>query len=568
MSSISSRLKTTIRQRFFSSVSGDLTGGLVAAIVALPLALAFGEVSGLGAAAGLYGAIACGIFASMFGATPVQVSGPTGPMTVVAAGVVATAIANNHNPSIVFSAVILAGIFQILLGIFRGGQYIHYIPYPVISGFLSGIGVIIISLQLLPLLGLKGASKPIEALQALPEAIQHVNMDALLLGVLSLIVIYTLPRLTKAIPATLVALIIGSITAYLLGMDVPRIEGIPSGLPDLHLPWIQAAELGIVLKAALVLALLGSIDSLLTSVMLDRLLGIRHNSNQELVGQGIGNTMAGLIGGLPGASATMRTMVNLRSGGRGYLGGIIHGIVLILIMAFFGPLVEQIPMACLAGVLISVGFAIMDYRGLTSIMRSPKSDTAVMLTVLLLTVFADLITAVGVGMALASILFMKKLSDVQFSQHGGLKLWIDKWYQGSTDVVSPEVMQKTYVYQFNGPLFFGEVKNFNNVLPEMYTYPYVILHFASVSMTDQTGAYALEDSIRGISEHGGKVYLVNIPHSVRQTLERFGVFEHLQLEQENILTFSEALADIAKTEAERQAAIEPIVVENYSEQPT
>lgn len=538
-----------IQRRYLSNIPGDLTGGIVAAIVALPLALAFGEVSGIGAAAGVYGAIACGIFAALFGGTPGQVSGPTGPMTVVAAGMIATAADLGHNPSILFTAIIIAGFFQVLLGIFRGGQIIHYIPYPVISGFMTGIGVIIISLQLLPLLGSPSVSKPFEALLALPKAVAHMNPQALIIGVTTLAVIYLLPRFIKLLPSPLVALVAGTGLAYALGFDIPRIEGIPTGLPQLHIPTLRISEVPLVMHTAVVLALLGSIDALLASVMVDRVLNIRHNTTLELIGQGIGNAVSGLIGGLPGAGANMRTLINIKSGGRTHLSGIIHGLILLAIMLGLSKVVEQIPLACLAGILIFVGISIMDYRSLRSLRQAPKSDIVVMLTVLFLTVFADLIIAVGIGMALASFLFMKKLSDTQFSKHGGLKRWIDKWYGGRDDLVPPSALEKTYVYQFNGPLFFGEVKNFNEALPRMYGYSYVILHLATVPLVDQSGVYALEDAIQKLSEQGCIVYLVNLTHEVRETLEHFGVFNHILLNRENVKTFDEAIADIAATEA-------------------
>ncbi|HEY9746915.1 MAG TPA: SulP family inorganic anion transporter [Oculatellaceae cyanobacterium] len=547
-----------IRRRYLSNIPGDLTGGIVAAVVALPLALAFGEVSGMGAAAGVYGAIACGIFAAMFGGTPGQISGPTGPMTVVSAGMIATAADMGHNPNILFTAIIIAGFFQVILGVLRGGQIIHYIPYPVISGFMTGIGVIIISLQVLPLLGHPGVSKPFAALVALPKAITSANPQTLLIGLATLAVIYLLPRFVKFVPSPLVALVVGTGLAYLLGLDIPRIEGVPTGLPELHIPTLRLSELPLVMHTAVVLALLGSIDALLASVMVDRVLNIRHNTTLELIGQGIGNAVSGLIGGLPGAGANMRTLINIKSGGRTYLSGIIHGLILLSIVLGLSRLVEQIPLACLAGILIFIGISIMDYRSLRSLWQAPKSDIAVMLTVLFLTVFADLIIAVGIGMALASFLFMKKLSDTQFSKHGGLKRWIDKWYGGREDIVPPSALEKTYVYQFNGPLFFGEVKNFNDVLPKMYGYRYVILHLATVPLVDQSGVYALEDAIQKLTEKGSIVYLVNLTHEVRETLNQFGVFNHIPMNRENIQTFDEALEDIALAEGKKTLSDEQV----------
>ncbi|MFB0978207.1 MAG: SulP family inorganic anion transporter, partial [Myxococcota bacterium] len=304
-----------IRRRFAGNFQGDLFGGVTAGIVALPLALGFGVASGLenGAAAGLYGAIAVGFFAALFGGTPSQISGPTGPMTVVVAGIVGSL---TGDIAWVFAMVALSGVIQVVLGILRLGHYIHYVPYPVISGFMSGIGAIVIVLQLAQLVGHSPASGTVAALQSIPNDFQNINPSALVLGLCTIAIIYASPRFTKIVPGTLIALVIVTAGSVMLGVDVPRIGEIPRGLPTPSIPDWDFAKFQLILVPAAMLALVGSIDSLLTSLVADSVTKTHHDSERELTGQGIGNIVAGLFGGLPGAGATMRTVVNVRSGGR------------------------------------------------------------------------------------------------------------------------------------------------------------------------------------------------------------------------------------------------------------
>ena len=398
---------------------GDLYGGITAGIVALPLALAFGVQSGLGAIAGLYGAIVLGIIASLFGGTPTQISGPTGPMTVVSASVGMMAIQHagslEKGIGMIIIIFFLAGLFQILFGVLRLGKYIRYIPYPVLSGFMSGIGVIIIILQLFPMVGLTSPSSIIKTVGEIPEAITSVSPLALFFGLGTIAIIYLFPLLTKKIPGTLIAVILMSALAYLLKSDIPVIGDIKGGLPAirisevLHLQWSQ---LSYVFFPALTLAGLGAIDTLLTSVVADNITKTRHNSNRELIGQGIGNMAASLIGGIPGAGATMRTVVNIRSGGTTAWSGLIHGFFLLIILLGAGKLVSHIPLSVLAGILLTVGISIIDLKGLADIRLIPRSDAVVLILVLILTVFVDLLQAVGIGMVIASVLFMKRTGDM------------------------------------------------------------------------------------------------------------------------------------------------------------
>ena len=383
-----------------STLRGDIYGGLTAAVVALPLALAFGVASGVGPIAGLYGAIAVGFFASVFGGTPAQVSGPTGPMTVVMAAIVAQHATNLGEA---FAIVFLGGLFQVAFGILRVGRYVSYTPYSVVSGFMSGIGVIIIVIQALPFLGLPTAGGgPMNALRALPAAVGQIDPASVAVALLALgVAVFWPQRLRVWLPSPLAALIAGTLAAVFVFTETPAIGVVPTGLPDFHLPVVSLAALPDILQPALILALLGSIDSLLTSLVADSVTRTRHRSNRELIGQGIGNMAAGLIGGLPGAGATMRTVVNVRAGGRTPLSGALHAVVLLALVLGMGPVAEIIPHAALAGILMKVGWDIIDWGYLKRIRRAPRDKVFVMFVTLGLTVFVDLITAVGVGLILA-----------------------------------------------------------------------------------------------------------------------------------------------------------------------
>ncbi|MEL7486644.1 MAG: SulP family inorganic anion transporter, partial [Pseudomonadota bacterium] len=342
----------------FSNLRGDALGGLTAGIVALPLALAFGEASGAGPIAGLWGAIFVGFFAALFGGTGSQISGPTGPMIVVFAGVFASL---SGDPALVFAAVVLAGVIQILMGVLRLGQYIRLVPYPVVSGFMSGIGAIIIALQVSRLFGHEPTgSGTIPALSAIPGAVADPVWGALAVGVVSLAIVFTWPKaLGKYVPGALAALVIGTVLSLFIGLPRELTLGdIPTGLPQFALPTVTPEAFGLILEAAIILALLGAIDSLLTSLVADSMTGTRHQSNKELVGQGIGNTIAGLFGAIPGAGATMRTVVNIRSGGETKISGMTHALVLIIAALPLAGLASKIPHAVLAGILVKVGYDI------------------------------------------------------------------------------------------------------------------------------------------------------------------------------------------------------------------
>ena len=381
---------------------GDVFGGITAAVVGLPVALAFGVASGLGAVQGLYGAIAVGFFAAVFGGTRSQISGPTGPMAVAMAVVVA---ANADNIAEAFTIVIMAGLIQILLGVLRIGRFVAYTPYSVISGFMSGIGVIIILLQTLPFLGEEVAEGgPLGAVKAWPDLIPNINFSAFAIAVVTLAVGVLWPnRLRQYLPPTLAALLAGTLLSVLWLTETPVIGDVPTGLPDIRLPELSVGALAGAVQPALIIALLGSIDSLLTSLVADAMTRTRHNPNRELIGQGIGNMAAGFIGGLPGAGATMGTVVNIRAGGSTQVSGVLRAAILLALVLGLGRYVESIPHAALAGILMKVGWDIIDWRFLTRIHRVQREHLLVMLITLLLTVFLDLVTAVAIGLIAAGM---------------------------------------------------------------------------------------------------------------------------------------------------------------------
>lgn len=495
----------------FSNLRGDFFGGLTAGIVALPLALAFGEQTELGAIAGLYGAIAIGILAAVFGGTPTQISGPTAPMTVVSALIIADAIdyAGDLNAAIpiIIATFFIAGLIEALLGVVKLGKYIKYMPYPVVSGFMSGIGVIIVITQIFPFFGVAAPSGgPLGTIKSIHKIPEIVNIFSVGVALATIAVIYMLPRITKKIPAALVALVvISGIAFFALPSDmILRINSrgeIPTGLPELQLGFISVfsdfGHMMIVMEYAFTLAALGAIDSLLTSVVADNMTKTKHDSDQELIGQGIGNMAASLIGGLPGAGATMRTVININTGGKTKISGIVAGAFLLAVLLGVGPLVGHVPNAVLAGILITVGIGIVDYKGLRHLTSVPRADAIVMLVVLFLTVFVDLLIAVAVGMVLSSILFMKKISDVvdHKTHTAPLKDFSREVpWQDEGDIIE-RIGDRVYIKHLDGPLFFGFASRFQDMIKAIPDIEVVVIRMDRVPYVDQSGLYAMEEAI-------------------------------------------------------------------------
>jgi len=536
----------------FSHIKGDLFGGLTAGIVALPLGLAFGagvfpHDAQLGATAGLWGAILVGFFAAAFGGTNTQISGPTGPMVVVFAGLLASLTASlaTANPDasptdliimsipLLFASVILGGILQIVMGILKMGKYIKLVPYTVISGFMSGIGVIIILLQTSHLFGGRPASGGVfDAIAAIAPSIANMNTTALILGALTLAIVFFWPKaLGKFIPGTLASLIIGTIAGMFL-IDVPTLADgtldyanasapmlgtIQAGIPAFLMPVFSADTIVLVLMAAFTLAILGAIDSLLTSLVADNVTRTRHNSDQELIGQGIANTVAGFFGALPGAGATMRTMVNVRTGGVTKLSGMIHGLVLAVIVLVAAPLAAKIPMAVLAGILVKVGFDIIDFKYIKTLFTGPRWDFLVMATVLLLTVFWNLIFAVGIGVFMAALGYVKQIADTQTEAVASAAPDdVNADEKAIIDASNGQIM----LYDFGAPLSFGAASDLAHYmrLRAKQGVKAIVLDFSRMTGIDVSAIRAVESMTADAKADGNAVYTVGMNDSVIKML--------------------------------------------------
>lgn len=518
---------------FTGNLRGDLLGGITAAVVALPLALAFGIASGAGPTAGIYGAIAVGFFASVFGGTRTQISGPTGPMTVVATAMIAhfTAEFPEQGLTLAFTTVMLAGVIQVAMGMLRLGRYIIMVPYPVISGFMSGIGVIIILLEIGPLLGHEAPSSVLTAAQQLPMQLASPEPDALVVGLLSLLIVFFWRgRLNQIIPSPLLALIVGTLAIVLFKPDssVARIGEIPSGLPSLVMPTINLDVLKEMLTNAIMLAVLGSIDSLLTSLVADNMSGTHHDSDRELIGQGIGNAAAGLLGGLPGAGATMRTVVNLRAGATGPLSGVVHALLLLTIVAGLGFLFEDIPLAVLAGILIKVGYDILDKPFLARIHKLPRFPLSLMVLVFLLTVFVDLITAVFVGVFIKNLVTIDKLSDLQL---GSLVLSDGKV---DTERLRPaerallEAQSKdALLLRITGPVSYGVGRGLARQLQQFSGYQTLFVDLSEAAIIGISTSLLVENLIDKAIANGTTVKLIGVHGHAYSELKQMGTLERV-----------------------------------------
>ncbi len=506
----------------FSNLRDDVFGGLTAAVVALPLALAFGVASGAGAIAGLYGAIAVGFFAAVFGGTPAQVSGPTGPMTVVLAAIVTTQAGTLAEA---FTIVTLGGLLQIAFGLMRLGRYIVYTPISVVSGFMSGIGVIIILIQTVPFFGLPAAGGPVDAIQAWPRIVAELSPGAAVVGALGLVIMIFWPaRLRGFVPPPLAALVIGTIAALVAFPGVPVLGDIPTGLPALVVPTLSLERLPVIVQGAFVLAILGAIDSLLTSLVADQITRTRHNSDKELVGQGIGNTSAGLIGGLPGAGATMRTVVNVRAGGRTSLSGALHALVLLALALGLAPLAEQVPHAVLAGILLKVGWDIIDWSYLRRIAQMPREKVIVMLVTLGLTVFVDLITAVAVGIILASFVTARAFEKEQLAG-------ISRVANGADLEALPEderialqgAIGKVVLHRFRGSFSYACARELIRAVRLDGDHETVIFDFTDAGYVDVSAALALEELLAEAVRGDDTIYLSGLASPGGRVLERLGI---------------------------------------------
>jgi SulP family sulfate permease len=502
---------------------GDLYGGLNTAIVALPLAMAFGVESGLGASAGLAGAITLGIVAAIFGGTPLLISGPTGAMTVVSSLVIAQSFEQSPDTetalTTIFIVFLLTGVFQILFGLIKIGQYIRFVPYPIVSGFMSGIGLLMITFQVLPLLGHTSSIHFNEIMQLLRHVTDEVNYQALALGIITILIIYFFPTITRKVPATLVALVGATAIAVVLKLDVPTIKDIPDNWITwrwAHLVDYDHASWSYVVLPALTLALLGSIDSLLTSLVVDITTGSTHKSNKELIGQGLGNIASAIAGGIPGAGATLRTLVNVRSGAKTKVSVIIQSLVLLLIL-FEIRFVNVIPLSVLAGILITVGISIIDYKGLRQVFAISVSDGVVMVVVMLVTVVFGLPQAFATGIVLASLLFVKKMADQSIKKSDSIVL-VPPHHSDSPE--EPFYMSReVYVQQLNGPLFFGFAVHFREAMQAFPEARAIIFRMENVPFIDHSGIVALQEAIRNLKNKDIMILFAGLQPLVRTQMK-------------------------------------------------
>lgn len=518
----------------FNHLRGDLFGGITAAIVALPMALAFGVSSGAGAIAGLYGAAILGFFAALFGGTPTLISGPTGPMTVVMTAIVTTMTAKNpeNGLAMAFTVVMLAGIFQILFGFLKLGKYVTLMPYTVISGFMSGIGVIMIILQVGPFFGQanpKGGILPV--FTSIPTFIANLNPAATALAALTLALLFLTPKkIRRLVPPQLLALVIGTVIAVVFfnspDYNLKFIGEIPTGLPKPQLPVFTFEQMTTMLVDGVMLGMLGCIDSLLTSVIADSITRTQHDSDKELIGQGIGNLLSGIFGGLPGAGATMGTVVNIQAGGKTVLSGMFHAVVLLVLVLGASGLTQFIPQAVLAGILVKVGIDIVDWNFLKRAHKLSWKAAAIMYGVLFLTVFVDLIVAVGVGVFIANILTIQRLSDIQSDEVKAITHADDETPLSHEEkLLFQEAHGKILLLHLGGPMSFGAAKAISQRQAIMEDYKVVILDISDVPILGVTATLALESLIAEAKQKHLEVFIVGGTEKVKARLERFGILE-------------------------------------------
>lgn len=531
----------------FNNLRGDLFGGLTAAIVSLPLALAFGVASGLGPVAGLYGAVCIGLFAALFGGTPTLISEPTGPMTVVMTTIVAGFMAKDPDTGLAmaFTVVMIAGLFQIVFGVFKLGKYITLMPYSVISGFMSGIGIILIILQIPPFLGQatpKGGV--LGTIQNIPQLLANINPVDATLAALTLGIIFLMPsKFKRIVPPQLVALVIGTLVSLIFfqGVDIRRIGEIPTGLPTLQMPVFSFDQMTVMFVNGVMLGMLGCIDTLLTAVIADSVTRTQHDSNKELIGQGIANIVSGVCGGLPGAGATMGTVVNIQSGARSALSGITRALILLVVILGAASLTQNIPMAVLAGIALKVGIDILDWSFLKRAHAVSLKGAMIMYGVMLLTVFVDLIVAVGVGVFIANILTIERLSDMQGQD---VKAITD---EDDAIIMTPEEKQllaagkgRVLLFYLSGPMIFGVAKAISREESMIQNYDVLIFDLSDVPMLGVTACLAIENAIKDAVEKGRHVFIVGAKGKIKERLERFKIVDmvpphHLMLVRQEAL---------------------------------
>ncbi len=517
----------------FRNVQGDVLGGLTAAVVALPMALAFGIASGAGASAGLWGAILVGFFAALFGGTPSLISEPTGPMTVIVTAVIAETTASDpeNGLAMAFTVVMLAGLFQIGFGLLKLGRYITMLPYNVISGFMTGIGVILIFMQLAPFLGQETPGGGVlGVIQNLPSLVANASPWETALGLLTLTILFLYPSsLKKVVPPQLVALLVGTLVSLTLLQSVEirtiaTIGKITPGLPDLQFPTFSPGNLRLMFVNAMVLGMVGSIDCLLTCLVSDSLTRTEHKSNKELIGQGVANLITGLCGGIAGSGATTATVVNIQAGGRTALSGLSRALILLVVVLWAAPLTSGIPLAVLAGIVLKVGIDIIDWGFLQRVHRISWKAAGIVYSVVALTVFVDLMVAVAVGVFIANILTIARLDELQSESVKAITDADDQI------VLTPEEKQaldsangRVLLFHLSGPMIFGVAKAISREHDAIDHYDVLIVDLGEVPILGVTSSLAIENAIQEAVEAGREVLVVGATGKVKRRLEKLGI---------------------------------------------
>ncbi|MCH9656689.1 MAG: SulP family inorganic anion transporter [Planctomycetes bacterium] len=533
-----------------TNIPNDILAGITVAVIAMPLALAFGVASGLGAEAGMWAAICGGIFVGLFGGSNTGVSGPTGPKVVQLAAIIAATKLATGEPDIVFamSMVFLSGLVCIALALLKIGRFIYYTPYSVVSGFMCGIGVIIILLEIPPMLGFATPNSVIDAIKQIPYDVMHEKPHALIISLTTFITILVWPRITKKqwLPAPLLGLIVGTSIAHIFHFnDIEYIAQMPVGMPHLYIP--DFTRFGEMIGGAFALAGLCIFDSLLTCLVSDNMTGERHNSDREIFGQGIANLACGVVGGVTTATATMRTVANVKCGGKTGLASIVHGLVLLALMLGLAPYASYIPMACLAGILLKVGIDIIDYRVMPVLHRMPLTDSVCFWTVLILTISVDLLVAMGVGITIAFVRIVQELGQAYEQEVVSLNQ-IDRALPA--DVSMPEELkEKVLKLRLEGPLFFGVSDTVYRASSALVNYKYLIIRMARVPMVDMSGAYLLDDIVEKAHQQGAIVFFTGLKPNVERTLDRLRIFEKMA-DGNCLKTFNDAIFRIQQLEQE------------------
>lgn len=522
----------TLKHYSKEKFTADLMAGIIVGIVAIPLAVAFGIASGVVPTEGLVTAIIAGFIISFFGGSRVQIGGPTGAFIVIVYGII-----QQHGLAGLLIATIMAGIMLILMGVFKLGNIIKFVPYPVIIGFTAGIAVTIFSTQIKDLFGLDIDNLPanfVDKWIVYFKNISEINLVTLLLGVLSILIIVLVPKISKKIPGSLVAIVVVTVAVWLLNSSgtfghiktIGDIYQLPSGIPSPKMPTLTLAEGTTIIDlmvqlfpAAFTIAMLGAIESLLSAMVADGVIADKHNSNTELIGQGIANIVTPLFGGIPATGAIARTMTNINNGGRSPIAGIIHAVTLLLVLLFLGKLVGYIPMACLAGVLVVVSYNMSGWRSIVALRKMPMSDNAVMWITIVLTVVFDLTIAIEIGLLLSVVLFLKRTSEATSIKIFGSE--IDPNIESDLELHEEKLLvpEGVAVYEIDGPYFFGVANKFDEIMTRMAKPPRVrIIRMRRVPFIDSTGLHNLENLCIQSRRQGSIVILSGVTMQVRKTL--------------------------------------------------